>query len=81
MTKPVLAALIETMASIESADESMVSLDFSVDLMEQIAYILHSLPEEDRAEFARTATELANQSDDQQRAEFIRSLPVTLGLL
>jgi hypothetical protein len=80
MTNPISAALIETIASIELADEALVNLDFSVALMEQIGHILDALPDDERREFADTATELANQSLDKDRAELIRGIPESLGL-
>jgi len=80
MTNPIFAALIETIASIELADEALINLDFSVAVMEQIGYILQTLPEDARREFADAATELANQSLDKNRAELIRGIPEYLGL-
>jgi hypothetical protein len=60
MTDPVLAALIEVIVAIELADESLVDLDFSVGLTEQLGQVLRTLPAERRREFARAAEELAS---------------------
>lgn len=80
MVKPELAALFETIASLELADDSLIDPDFSVSLMEQIAFVLGPLSEERRREFARASAEYAAQCSAPSRANLIRSIPESLGL-
>lgn len=81
MIKPTLAALLETLVSIEMADETVIRLDFSVSLMEQAAHLLSGLPASERQEFVETATELALQCSDAKRATLLRSTPEMLGVI
>ena len=80
MNQTLLQIVVDVISFLALSDNETVAEDAAVEQLEHIAAILKQLPRDDRDHFLSFVAESASQSNDPQRAEFLRSLPEQLGL-
>ena len=78
---PLVAALVETVVSLELASDDLIDPDFEVDLMETIASTLQEMSDEQRADFTRELKKHIATTKSAARKKLLRELPEALGLV
>ena len=73
-------SLIETLASIELADDDLIDPDFAVKLCEQVGAILQNLDDLELKEINRTISVLIKETTDEDRVEFYEDFIENFGI-
>lgn len=77
---PLVRALIDALLLLEFAGPDEINPDTAVRGMETISSSLLALDPDDRRILSNTFFQIADESQDQAYSQFVRSLPVMLGI-
>ncbi len=78
--KPVVKAVIAAMLLLEHSEPDEVDPDTAVRGLENIAFELLQLREDDRREFTDMLNRIASGTEHAPTAEFIRAIPFAIGM-
>jgi len=84
MSEPFNRNLIKSLADLavflEFTSEDLLDADIAVGAMEQLAMELQCMTKEDQRTLAQQLSELDVEYQDEEKAQFVKNLPGSLGL-
>ncbi|MEM8535048.1 MAG: hypothetical protein AAGF95_29700 [Chloroflexota bacterium] len=82
MNEVLTQVIINTILFLELSDDEIIDQDAAVSQLEQMASILKQLDEADQKTFIKLIEKFADEEDstDQERIQFLHSIPENLGL-